>query len=128
MVAPTQHDRGYVALSRHLYWALEPSAQHVIGTRRLRERLLEYTWRARTDEQLTIPMSEPYLASRRRWRRRLKYLTWRATRFAFRRYDRLLADAGDLTLLLTERVVELEVEVEELRERMSKLEGRTQRR
>lgn len=127
MAVLTEHDPGYVALSRHLYWALEPGTRHSIGARHVREQLMEFAWRMRTDEQLTIPMGEPHLRARLRWRRRFKFMLWRTSRFAFRRYDRLLADAGDLTVTLADRVVELEAEVDQLRERLSILEGRTER-
>jgi hypothetical protein len=124
MAALTEHDPGYVALSRHLYWAQEPGSRYSIGARQIREQLMEFAWRVRTDEQLTFPIGEPYLKARLGWRRRTKLWVWRATRFGFRRYDRLVADATDLTIALTERVVELEGEVDQLRERLAILEGR----
>lgn len=125
MAPQIEHDPAHVALSRHLYWALEPGKGHSIGARQVREELMEFVWRMRTDEQLSIPVGEPHLRARVRWKRRFKFVLWRGYRFAFRRYDRLLGDAGDLAVELSERVVELEAEVDQLRERLASLEGRT---
>jgi hypothetical protein len=127
MAALTEHDPAYLALSRHLYWALEPGTGHAIGARQVREQLMEFVWRMRTDELLTTPVGEPHLRARLRWRRRFKLAVWRTLRFAFRRYDRLLGDAADLTAALSDRVVELETEVDQLRERLAILEGGSQR-
>lgn len=127
MAAQKGHDPGYIALSRHLYWALDPGSRQATGTRDIRERLMAFSWRLRIDEELSIPMGEPYLTSPRRWRRLWKYSLFRVNRFAFRRYDRLMADTADLVVALSDRVVELETEADHLRERVSALEGKTER-
>jgi hypothetical protein len=123
MAAVIDQDAGYVALSRHLYWASEAGSRGAIGTRRLRDELLAFAWKARTDEQMLIPVGEPHLTSPARWRRRWKVVVFRLARFAFRRYDRMLAESGELAVALSERVVELESELDELRERLAALEG-----
>lgn len=123
MAAVMEQDAGYVALSRHLYWALEAGSRGEIGTKQLRDELMAFAWQARTDEQMLMPVGEPHLTSPVRWRRRWKYLLFRISRFAFRRYDRKLAESGELAVALSERVLELEAEVDELRERLSALEG-----
>jgi hypothetical protein len=51
----------------------------------------------------------------------VKYALFRGGRFATRRYDRLLGDAMDLTVALSERVLELEHQVEELEQRVGEL-------
>lgn len=124
MASPTEQDPGAVALSRHLYWSLEAGSGQVIGARHVREQLMAFAWQMRVDEGLPVPLGEAHLTSHLTWRRRWKALVFRATRFAFRRYDRLFAELADLTVGLSERVVELEVETEHLREKLAILEGR----
>jgi hypothetical protein len=123
MAAATEHDAGYTALTRHLYWAFEPGSRETIGSKHIREEAMSFVYRMRADEHQVMPMGEMHLRSSAPWRRRWKYLFLRASRFAFRRYDRLLADAGELTVALSERVIELEAEVDELGERIAALEG-----
>ncbi len=123
MATQTEHDPGYVALSRHLYWALEAGSGQAFGARYAREQLMAFAWRMRVDEGLPVPTGEAYLTSHQTWRRRWKSLVFRATRFAFRRYDRLFGELADLTAGLAERVVELEVETEHLREKLARYEG-----
>jgi hypothetical protein len=109
-------DEAYVALSRALYRAQgEGSAT---GTEDVRERLIEFMAQMRTDERTMIPLGEPHLGSLSGWRRRMKYTMFRTGRFATRRYDRLLGDHAELTVRLAERVLELEHEVDALRERL----------
>ncbi len=125
MAAATEHDAAYLALRRQLYWALEAGSDEVVGARQVREQLMAFAWRMRVDEGLSVPMGEPHLTSHLKWRRRWKYLVFRSARFAFRRYDRLLAEVADLAVAVSERVVELEVETEHLREELARLEGRS---
>ena len=49
------------------------------------------------------------------WRRRLKKLQFRALRPVSRRYDRLLADLGELAAGLADRLARVESELEHLR-------------
>jgi hypothetical protein len=85
---------------------------------------MEFAWLRRTDEQRLIPLGEPHLGATSRWKRRVKYLLFRMLRFMTARYDRLLADQADLTVALSERVIDLEAQLTELRTRV---EGRDQR-
>jgi hypothetical protein len=112
---PDQDD-AYVALSRALYRAQGEATSS--GTEDVRERLIEFVARMRTDERTTIPLGEPHLGSLSGWRRRVKYTLFRTGRFATKRYDRLLGDHAELTALLAERVLQLEHEVAALRERL----------
>jgi hypothetical protein len=115
------HDPGYLALSRHLYWAQEAGSRTEVGTRQVREDLLEFVARMRTDERLVIPLGEPHLSASTPWKRAMKYAMFRIGRFGTRRYDRLLGDGMDLTVSLAERVIELEGEVEMLRDHLDRL-------
>jgi hypothetical protein len=109
-------DEAYVALSRALYRAQGEGSS--IGTDDVRERLIEFVAQMRTDERTMIPLGEPHLGSLSGWRRRMKYTLFRTGRFATRRYDRLLGDHAELTVRLAERVLELEREVQALRDRV----------
>jgi hypothetical protein len=109
-------DQAYVALSRALYRAQGEGSS--AGTEDVRERLIEFVAQMRTDERTMIPLGEPHLGSLSGWRRRMKYALFRTGRFATRRYDRLLGDHAELTVRLAERVLELEHEVEALRDRL----------
>ncbi len=109
-------DEAYAALSRALYRAQGDAVTG--GTEDVRERLIEFVAQMRTDERSMIPLGEPNLGSLSGWRRRIKYVMFRTGRFATRRYDRLLGEHAELTVRLAERVLELEHEVEALRERM----------
>jgi hypothetical protein len=119
MSLPVSQDAAFLALSRQLYWAQEVGARHEVGTRQIREDLLEFVAKMRSDERAIIPLGEPHLSAQSLWKRKAKYKLFGASRFASRRYDRLLGDAVDLTVALSERVIRLEQEVEELRERTS---------
>jgi hypothetical protein len=114
----TPPDPAELALSRHLYWAQAPGSRTEVGTKQIREELLEFVAKMRSDERAVIPLGEPHLNSPVSWRRKIKYKLFGGTRFATRRYDRLLGDAMDLTITLAERLIELEREVEDLRERI----------
>jgi hypothetical protein len=113
-------DEAYVALSRALYRAQGQGS--VTGTEDVRERLIEFVAQMRTDERTMIPLGEPHLGSLTGWRRRVKYTLFRTGRFATRRYDRLLGEHAELTARLAERVLELEHEVDALRERIGPAE------
>jgi hypothetical protein len=104
-------------LSRQLYWAQEPGAEAGAGTPQIRERMVEFVAKMRTDERQKIPLGEEHLGSVTPWKGRAKQLLFRSGRFATRRYDRLLGDAMDLNVQLAERVIELERDVDELKRR-----------
>ncbi len=106
------------ALEQHLYWAQEPGRRHEAGTKQVREELLEFVAQMRTDERLSIPLGETHLDAPTPLRRKVKYTVFRAGRFGTRRYDRLLGDAGELMVQLAQRVIDLEHDVAELRERL----------
>jgi hypothetical protein len=118
MAAQLDQDPAYLALSRALYWAEEVGHRQEIGTKDVRERMLEFTSQMRTDERLLIPLGEPNLWSPTPWKRKLKYALFRFLRPITWRYDRLLADQTELSVRLAERVIELESEVDHLRSRV----------
>ena len=123
MSHPVPQDAAFLALSRQLYWAQDAGAHHQAGTKQVREQLLEFVAKMRSDERAVIPLGEPHLSAQSLWKRKVKCKLFGATRFASRRYDRLLGDAVDLSVALAERVISLEQEVEELRERIGEREG-----
>ena len=119
--APEPEDEGYLSLVRHLYWSQEAGARPQAGTRHVREQMLEFVAKMRTDERAATPLGEPHLAAPTPLRRKVKYALFRGGRFATRRYDRLLGDAMDLSVALSERVLELEHQVEELQQQVGDL-------
>ena len=119
--APEPEDEGYLSLVRHLYWSQEAGARPQAGTRQVREQMLEFVAKMRTDERAATPLGEPHLAAPTPLRRKVKYTLFRSGRFATRRYDRLLGDAMDLSVALSERVLELEHQVEELQQQVGDL-------
>jgi len=121
MTTPEPDDEGYLALSRSLYWSHETGARPQVGTKQVREQMLEFVANMRTDERMPIPLGEPHLAALSPWKRKVKYLAFRTGRFASRRYDRLLGDAMDLTVALAERLIELEHEVATLKGQVAEL-------
>jgi hypothetical protein len=108
-------DEGYRSLMRQLYWSQEAGARPRAGTEQIREDMIEFVAKMRTDERASVPLGEPHLAAQTPWKRRAKYALFRTGRFATRRYDRLLADAMDLSVALAERVIALEREVASLK-------------
>ena len=104
-------DAGYRSLMRQLYWSQEAGARPRAGTEQIREDMIEFVAKMRTDERAQVPLGEPHLAAQTPWKRKAKYALFRTGRFATRRYDRLLADAMDLSVALAERVIALEREV-----------------
>jgi hypothetical protein len=122
MATELAQDAARDALARHLYWEQEAGARSEVGTKHVRELLLEFVARMRTDERLLIPLNEPHLDASSPAKRRVKYALFRSSRFASRRYDRLLGDGMDLAVALAERVIELEQQVDELRERIDRQE------
>ena len=118
---PEPEDEGYLSLVRHLYWSQEAGARPQAGTRQVREQMLEFVAKMRTDERAATPLGEPHLAAPTPLRRKVKYALFRGGRFATRRYDRLLGDAMDLSVALSERVLELAHQVEELQQQVGDL-------
>jgi hypothetical protein len=120
-------DPAALALARAVYWAGGRGSDEADGggTRLVREKLMEFAWLRRTDEQRLIPLGEPHLGASSRWKRRTKYLFFRVLRFMTARYDRLLADQADLTVALSERVIELENHIADLRSHIE--DGRDER-
>lgn len=106
------------ALVRQLYWEQRGGAPGAVGAAEVRERLVEFLARMRTDENLVIPFGEPTLSSRRPSRRKLKYVIFRLARPVSWRYDRLVGDLAELTVGLADRLVAAETEIARLRERL----------
>jgi len=104
------------ALARELYWAEEATPRSRMDTGEVRDALHDFAMLVRDDERQAIPRGEPSLASRSRWRRRLKFGLFRFLRPILRRYDRLLADLGELNAALADRVLVLEAELERLKQ------------
>jgi hypothetical protein len=113
--ATEPEDEGYRSLMRQLYWSQEAGARPRAGTEQIREDMIEFVAKMRTDERASVPLGEPHLAAQTPWKRKAKYTLFRTGRFATRRYDRLLADAMDLSVALAERVIALEREVASLK-------------
>jgi len=111
----TSDDEAAASLERHLYWADVPGARRVGGTPEVREEMIEFAARMRTDERLVVPIGEQNLASTSAAKGKVKYALFRLMRPVTWRYDRLLADQTELSIRLAERVIDLEREVERLR-------------
>lgn len=109
-------DRGSrAALARELYWAEEATPRSRMDTAEVRDALHDFAMLMRDDEKQVIPRGEPNLASTSRWRRRLKLRLFRLFRPISRRYDRVLADLGELNAALADRVTVLEAEIARLK-------------
>jgi hypothetical protein len=115
MAEPTSDDPAAASLERHLYWADVPGARRAGGTSEVREEMLEFAAKMRTDERLVVPLGEPNISSTSPLKGRVKYALFRLLRPVTWRYDRLLADQTELSIRLAERVIDLEREVERLR-------------
>ena len=115
MADPTSDDAAAASLERHLYWADVPGTRRSGGTPEIREEMLEFAARMRTDERLVVPLGEQNLASTSAAKAKVKYLLYRLLRPVTWRYDRLLADEVALSVRLAERVIDLEHEVQRLR-------------
>jgi hypothetical protein len=111
----TSDDEAAASLEQHLYWADVPGARRVGGTPEVREEMIEFAARMRTDERLVVPIGEQNLASTSAAKGKVKYALFRLMRPVTWRYDRLLADQTELSIRLAERVIDLEREVERLR-------------
>jgi hypothetical protein len=118
------------SLARALYWVHEPRASREgagAGTREIRERMMGFAWRMRVDEGVLIPLGEPHLGAATPLKRRVKYLLFRLLRFMTARYERLLAEQTDLSVSLAERVIELEVQLQEMRDRLDRTDPNPRR-
>ena len=103
------------ALAREMYWAEEATPRSRMDTGEVRDALHDFAVSMREEQKQVIPRGEPNLASTTRWRRRLKLRLFRLFRPISWRYDRLLADLGELDAALADRVAALEAEVRVLR-------------
>ncbi len=103
------------ALAREMYWAEEATPRSRMDIGEVRDALHDFAMLMRDDEKQSIPRGEPNLASRSRWRRQLKFRLFRVFRPISWRYDRLLADLGELDAALADRVAVLEAEVGRLK-------------
>jgi hypothetical protein len=106
------------ALEREIYWAEEATPRSRMDTSEVRDLLHDFAALMRADEKQAIPRGEPNLASRSRMRRRAKATQYRLFRPIRRRTDRLLADLGELSAALADRVLALEAEVTRLRAKL----------
>jgi hypothetical protein len=122
MADPTSDDDAAASLERHLYWADVPGARRAGGTPEVREEMLEFAAKMRTDERLVVPLGERNLASTSATKGKVKYVLYRVLRPVTWRYDRLLADQTELSIRLAERVIDLEQEVERLRAKVEDTE------
>lgn len=120
--APEEGD-ARAALARELYWAEEATPRSRMNVAEVRDALHDFAVLMRDDEKQVIPRGEPNLASTTRWRRQLKFRLFRLFRPVSWRYDRLLADLGELSAALADRVAALEAEVARLRAERDGREG-----
>jgi hypothetical protein len=111
----TSDDDAAASLERHLYWADGPGVRRAGGTPEVREEMLEFAAKMRTDERLVVPLGEQNMASTSAAKGKVKYFLYRVLRPVTWRYDRLLADQTELSIRLAERVIDLEHEVGRLR-------------
>jgi hypothetical protein len=114
----TGDDDAAASLERHLYWADVPGARRVGGTSEVREEMLEFAAKMRTDERLVVPLGERNLSSSSAAKGKVKYFLYRVMRPVTWRYDRLLADQTELSIRLAERVIDLEHDVQRLRAKL----------
>lgn len=110
------------ALEREIYWAEEATARSRMDTSEVRDLLHDFAMLMRADLKQAVPRGEPELGSGSRMRRKTKVMQFRLLRPLRRRNDRLLAEFGELTAALADRVVALESEVKELRARLGDAE------
>ncbi|HEY7660256.1 MAG TPA: hypothetical protein VIC58_06625 [Actinomycetota bacterium] len=103
------------ALERELYWAEEATPRPAMDALQVRDALLDYSGLLRADARRVVPLGEPNLGSPSRWRRQAKLRLFRVLRPISWRYDRLLAELGELNAALAGRVAVLEAEVERLK-------------
>lgn len=123
----TEPDPDVDALVRQLYWEQPGAPPSALGAADVRERLIEFLAKMRTDQNLLIPFGEPTLVSRDKLRRKVKFLMFRFARPVSWRYDRLIGDLADLSVGLAERLVAAETEIARLRERIEGDDGVTTR-
>lgn len=118
----TSENEGRAALEREIYWAEEATARSRMDTSEVRDLLHDFAMLMRADLKQAVPRGEPELGSGSRMRRKTKVMQFRLLRPLRRRNDRLLAEFGELTAALADRVVALESEVKELRARLGDAE------
>jgi hypothetical protein len=113
-----QPDPAVDSLVRQLYWEQPGTPPSALGAADVRERLIEFLAKMRTDQNLVIPFGEPTLSSRRKSLQKLKFVIFRLGRPVSWRYDRLIGDLAELSVGLAERLVAAETEIARLRERV----------
>src|SRR4029453_1674825 len=111
------------ALEREIYWAEDASVRSRMDTSEVRDLLHDFAMLMRADEKQAVPRGEPGLGAGSRLGRKTKVLQFRLLRPMRRRTDRLLAEFGELTAALADRVVALETEVKEMRGKLGDAEG-----
>ena len=119
----TSENEARAELEREVYWAEEATPLCPEYTGEVRDLLHDFSVLVRADEKQAIPRGEPYIGSRSRVRRKAKSMQFLIFRPIRKRHDRLLADLGELTAALADRVVALEAEVNRLREQTDEVDG-----
>jgi hypothetical protein len=119
----TSENEARAALEREVYWAEDATPRSRVDTGEVRDLLHDFSVLVRADEKQAIPRGEPYIGSRSRVRRKAKSMQFLIFRPIRKRHDRLLADLGELTAALADRVVALEAEVKRLREQTHEGDG-----
>ena len=108
-------------LRRELYWA-RGSVQTIRADGiSNRDRLYAFAIQRRTDETQRFPVDDVTLEARWPLRRVVKIAVWRMTRFATRRYDRLLGELAELDAGVAERLLGAEDEIARLRAEVDEL-------
>ena len=108
-------------LRRELYWARGTLSGLRADGASSRDRLYAFAVQRRSDETQRYPFEESTLEAASPLRKLVKVVVWRATRFATRRYDRLLAELAELDAAVAERLVAAEEEVARLRAELDEL-------
>jgi hypothetical protein len=121
MSDPDGADAALRMLRRELYWArgsVQPIRADGISNR---DRLYAFAIQRRTDETQRFPIDDVTLEAVWPIRRIVKIAVWRMTRFATRRYDRLLGELAELDAGVAERLLAAEDEIGRLRAELDEL-------
>lgn len=114
-------DSGLRLLRRELYWARASLTAVRPDGVSARDRLYAFALQRRTDETQRYPIEEATLEAVSPARKVMKIVVWRLTRFATRRYDRLLAELAELDAGVAERLIAAEDEIARLRSELNEL-------
>lgn len=123
MTDPDGADAPLQLLRREVYWArgsVQPIRADGISNR---DRLYAFAIQRRTDESQRYPIDDVTLEAAWPLRRLIKIVVWRMTRFATRRYDRLLGELAELDAGVAERLLAAEDEIGRLRAEVDELRG-----